>query len=100
VADVDFTFDTSGFLSQWRDKYEERTERHSENPRTMKNRGKVTDLKSIFIRDKSALKKGVEEKWISIFKQGRRPDGSPRKPKYMVNLDRIPPELIIRLDSD
>jgi len=80
VADVDFTFDTRGFLLRWRDRYEERKE-HSKNPRIMKNRGKVTDLKSIFIRDKSALKKGMDEKWISIFKQGRQPDGSPTKAK-------------------
>lgn len=100
VADVDFTFDTSGSLLRWRDQYEERTKKHSKNARIMKNRGKVIDLKSIFIKDKSVLKKGIEEKWISIFKQGRQPDGSPRKPKYMINLDKIPPELITRLDSD
>jgi len=32
-------------------------------------------------------------RWISIFKQGRQPDGSPRNPKYMMNLDKIPDKI-------
>ncbi|CAE6485970.1 hypothetical protein [Candidatus Nitrosotenuis uzonensis] len=100
VADVDFTFDMSGSLSRWRDQYEGRTKKHSKNARIMKNRGKVIGLKAFFIKDKSILKKGINEKWISIFKQGRQPDGSPRKPKYMINLDKIPDELITHLDAD
>lgn len=100
VADVDFTFDRSGSLLRWRDQYEGRTKKHSKNTRIMKNRGKVIGLTAVFIKDKSVLKKGIKEKWISIFKQGRQPDGSSRKPKYMINLDRIPPEVVTRLDTD
>jgi len=99
IADVDFSFDTSGNLSKWRDQYENRAKKHSKNARIMKNRGKIVGLKAIFIKDKSVLKKGRHENWISIFKQGRQPDGSPRKPKYMIDLDKIPNELVIRLDA-
>lgn len=94
VIDVDFSFDTSGALSKWRDQYENSTKKHSKKARIMKNSGKVVGLKAIFIKDKSILKKGIREKWISIFKQGRQPDGSPRKPKYMINLDLIPNDLV------
>ena len=59
----------------------------------MKNRGKVKSLNAIFIKDEITLKSGIRDGWISIFKQGRQPDGSPRNPKYMMNLDKIPNEI-------
>jgi len=93
IADVDFDFDTEGKLQKWRDELEERTKSHSKNSRLMKNRGKVKSLKAIFIKDEITLKSGIRDEWISIFKQGRQPDGSPRNPKYMMNLNKIPDEI-------
>ena len=87
-------------LRRWRDKYEDRAIGHTANSRVMKNRGKVTELKAIYIKDMSILNSGIEERWVSVFRQGRQPDGSLRKPKYMINLNRVPTMRIIRLDTD
>ncbi len=95
IADVNFDFDIDGKLLKWRDKLEGRTKPHAKNTRLMKNRGKVKGLKAIFIKDESVLKSGLKDEWITIFKQGRQPDGSPRNPKYMMNLDKIPDEICV-----
>ena len=55
VLDVEFTFDVKGSLRRWRDKYEDRTTGHTANSRVMKSRGKVTELKAIYIKDMSHL---------------------------------------------
>ncbi len=98
VASVEFKFDADGSLLKWRQKYE-RAGQPSPKTRTMKKSGKVVDLQAIFIKDAHVLKKGVKDGWISIFKQGRQPDGSARKPKYQIRLDRLPPDVVIELDN-
>ena len=97
IADVEFNFDKYGKLLKWRDKYERRTTSHSKNVRMMKNSGKIIGLKAIFIRDQEMLKRGRKLGWIDIFKQGRQPSGGSRKPKYMMNLDKVPPEFCITM---
>jgi hypothetical protein len=64
----------------------------------MKNKGTVIDLRAIFIKDKKMLNEGMRHGWMKIFNQGVQPTGDPRKPKYMINLDRMPDELFIRLE--
>ena len=97
IADVAFNFDKHSKLLKWRDKYERRTTQHSINSRLMKNRGKVIGLKAIFIKDEEMLKTGRKLGWIDIFEQGRQPSGSIRKPKYMINLEKVPSEVCVTL---
>ena len=99
VAYVKFTFDKDGSLSKWRDKYEKKTQSGSSRTRVMKRDGKVMGLRAIFIKDATALEKGVDDRWISIFNQGRQRTGAARKPKYQVNLDKVPPNMWINPDE-
>ena len=98
IAYVKFTFDRNGTLQKWRDQYEGRTKAHSKKHHMMKNKGTIIDLKALFIKDKETLKKGKKIGWIKIFNQGKQPTGAPRKPKYMINLDKVPDELFITLE--
>lgn len=98
VAYVEFTFDTDGSLSEWRDRYEDKARSGSSRSRTMKSGGKVVGLGAIFIKDIAALKKGMGDGWISVFKQGRQPTGAARKPKYQINLDKVPHDMWIHSD--
>jgi hypothetical protein len=98
VAYVKFTFDKNGILQKWRDQYEGRTVSHSSRHHMMKNKGSMIDLKAIFINDKKVLNEGLRKGWMNIFNQGRQPTGASRKPKYMINLDKIPEELFIKLE--
>lgn len=95
VLDVDFDFDTDGSLREWRIEYERRQSTHSSNPRMAKSVGKVTNLRAIYIKDMLALSTGLNQEWILNFNQGRQPDGSPRKPKYMIDLNKVPDTQLI-----
>ncbi|MGD8918129.1 MAG: hypothetical protein PVJ16_04285 [Nitrosopumilaceae archaeon] len=98
ICYVDFTFDTKLTLLKWRDKYEERTKPHSKKTRIMKNKGTVIDLRAIFLKDTKMVKEGISEGWMKIFNQGKQQTtGAPRKPKYMIDLSKVPDELFIHL---
>jgi len=94
---VKFTFDKNRKLLKWRDDFENSNKHHSSKTRVQKNNGTVIDLKAIFIKDKKMIQNGRKNNWIKIFKQGRQPSGSSRKPKYMINLDKIPKHLFVTL---
>lgn len=97
IAMVDFTYDTDGKLRVWRDKFENKTS--SRKSRTLKKHGTITDIKGVFIRDLTHIQKGLEDGWISIFKQGRNSDGNTREPKYMIKVTSVPTDFMIGLDN-
>lgn len=99
VAHVEFTFDTDGLLSKWRDSHEEKTRSISNHSRIMKSEGRIVKLGAVFIKDMATLENGIEDGWISVFKQGRQPTGAARKPKYWINLDKMPREMWINSES-
>ena len=99
VASVKFTFDTKGSLSKWRDQYEEKTRSGSSRARVMKSGGTVVGLGAIFIKDMAVLEKGMKDGWISLFKQGQQPTGAARKPKYQIDLYKVPHDMWINPDG-
>ncbi len=98
VADVKFDFDYNKKLLKWRDIFEKKSKPHSAKSRIMKSKGRIIDLQAIFIKNIQVLNSGLDD-WISVFKQGRQPDGSSRNPKYMIKLNKVPKELFIQLNK-
>lgn len=96
IAKADFIFDKNGSLQKWRDKKEEIT-RVRTNSRVLKKKGRVTDLYAIFIENMKQMRQAKKEGWIKNFNQGRNVGGASRKPKYQMNLSKVPNEFIIRL---
>lgn len=97
IAMVDFTYDVDGKLRSWRDKFENKTS--SKKSRILKKHGTVIDIKGVFIKNSSHISEGEKDGWISIFKQGRNSDGSPREPKYMIKMENVPEEFMIKLND-
>ena len=98
IAKADYKFDTNGSFRKWRDKFQNRMPSTSNNPRTLKTEGKITDVFAIFIKNTKHLKTALKGGWIRVFNQGHNADGSPRPPKYEINLELIPNEFVIRLE--
>lgn len=101
IAKVDFLFDTTGSFRNWRLNFEN-TPKKKTGPgksRVLKKSAKITELLAIIIKDEKTLKKGVNQDWIGVFKQGRNSDGSPRPPKYQINVKKIPQEFIVKLNE-
>lgn len=99
ISCVAFSFDIKSIQQKWRDKFEKRTNPHSRRHHMMKISGNVNDLFAIFFKDLKMIKDAQNNGWIKIFKQGRQPTGAPRKPKYMICLNKIPSNMFIRLDK-
>lgn len=97
IAYVDFSFDVNGVLQGWRDRFEGRTKKHSKRHHVMKKSGHVINMRGLFLKSSKMVKDGEKNGWIKIFKQGRQPTGASRKPKYMINLDKVPSDLFIEL---
>jgi len=95
ICYVDFTFDNNKKLLKWRDNFEKRTRSHSSNPHVLKNKGKVVEMKGIFIDGKKMLRKAKKDGWIKLYNQGVQPSGASRNPKYQIKLNKIPKELFI-----
>ena len=45
-----------------------------------------TKLEAFFIQDSSNLERALKEGILSVFAQGKQPNGAPRKPKYSLNI--------------
>jgi len=95
ICNIDFTFDNNKRLLKWRDKFEKRTRSHSSNSHVLKNKGKVVDLRGIFINGEKMLKKAKNDGWLKIYNQGTQPSGASRKPKYQIRLNKVPNEVFI-----
>lgn len=95
ICMVDFTFDITGRLQKWRDKFEKRKKIHSSKSRMMKNIGKVNSIIALFIKDEKMLQQGLKSGWIELFKQGKQPTGQKRNLKYQINLLKLPKNLLI-----
>lgn len=92
IAKTNFKYDKSGKLKKWRNALESRnTKGH-----ILKSSGKITEIKAVFL-NKSDVKLGIKDGWIKDFNQGKNAglNGSPRKPKYQINVDKIPKKNII-----
>ncbi len=99
IANVDFSFDMNGKLRKWRMALEKNPKKRTGpgKTRTLKTDGKITNLKAVIIKDRKQIERGINEKWMGDFYQGRNSDGSPRQPKYKLNLKKIPSEYVITL---
>lgn len=95
IAKADFTYDKSGKLKEWRNKSENRkTEGHM-----LKLNGKITEIKAVFL-NKPGIELGIKDGWIKDFNQGKNSGeaGAARKPKYQINVEKIPKKFIIEMD--
>jgi len=97
IARAKFEYDKSGTLKKWRDQKEKR--KSSGRSPILKKSCTITDVFAIFLKNKHELEQAIQDGWISIFTQGRQPDNSPRKPKYLLKINKIPIKKMIRLDS-
>lgn len=99
IANVDFSFDMNGKLRKWRMALEKNPKKRTGPGKTriLKTDGKITNLKAVIIKDRKQIERGINEKWMGDFYQGRNSDGSPRQPKYKLNLKKIPSEYVITL---
>lgn len=89
--------DVTGTFKRWHDglkgkisRYEEKRVARGAPSRRRKVRFRVTGFVALVL-DKGAVQTGLREEWIRMFQEGmRNADGSPRRPKYMVDMNRIP----------
>ncbi len=91
-------FDTTGEFKAWHDAlkggnsaYERERVRRGAPSRKRKCAFEIDHVEALFFNTTSDLKKGVDEKWITFFQEGmRNSDGSPRRPKYALRVNRAP----------
>jgi len=95
--------DAAGTFKRWHDRIKGGTSRYEHErvargapSRKRKVRFRVTGFVA-FIFDRSAVPQaGLRDGWLRKFQKGmRNADGSPRRPKYMVNVERIPSDILI-----
>ena len=100
IANASFSFDIDGKLRKWRMGLEKKPKRRTGlgKTRILKKNGKITNLKAVIIKDRKQIEQGINEKWMGVFRQGRNSDGSPRRPKYKLNLKKIPSKYVITLN--
>lgn len=103
IANAEMTFDHSGEFKKWHDNlkggkssYEiERIERGAPS-RMRKTSFKIKNWESLFFNDFSQINEGTKEGWIEEFQTGmRNSNGSPRRPKVMIDVDSIPKNHLI-----
>lgn len=95
IAKADFTYDKSGNLKKWRNKFENRiTQGHM-----LKLKGKIIEIQAVFL-DKAGMDLGIRDGWIKDFNQGKNSGEAEatRKPKYQINIEKIPKKFIIEMD--
>lgn len=95
IAKTDFTYDKAGKLKKWRNSFESRkTKGHM-----LKLGGKIVEIKAVFLK-KQDFQTGIQDGWIKDFNQGKNSgkSGAVRKPKYQINVDKIPKQYIIKND--
>jgi len=96
-------FDNSGEFKIWHDAlkggtsaYEHERIRRGATSRTRKVAFDIESIDAYFIEDQSVLDTGIQEGWLKFFqKDMRNADGSPRRAKYALRTDRVPPSLKI-----
>jgi len=100
IAKINFAFDKTGNFRKWREKFENKTKKRTGpgNTRTLKIGGMVTELLAVIIKNTGELQQAVSDGWVGEFKQGRNSDGSPRSPKYQMNLKKIPSQFIVKIN--
>lgn len=53
------------------------------------------DAANLYIINQEDMKALIDKKIVTIFKQGRQADGTPRKPKYKIDASRVSPNLSV-----
>lgn len=103
IVSGEATYDTTGDFKQWHDLmkggksgYELERERRKARSRLRKTSFRPTDVEAVWLANKDAIIKGVQEGWLGAFQQGmRNSDGSPRRVKFRLNTSKIPSEIIL-----
>ncbi len=104
IASGEASFDEDGSFKEWHDAlkggksdYERQRIARGAPSRMRKT---LFDVKSyqVVIFDRATLDRGSREEWVQRFQEGmRNADGSPRRAKYLVNVDRIPRSAVVTL---
>ncbi len=106
IAVGDAEYDTDGSFKQWHDKlkgdtsaYEHARVLRGASSRRRKISFAVKEYAILRFDSPSDLTRGLQEGWLKPFQAGmRNSDGSPRRPKYMVDLAAVPPGICQRLE--
>ena len=91
-------FDETGEFKAWHDtlkgkisSYEIERIRRGARSRKRKCAFEIKQVEAIFFNGQKDLDHGVEEGWLTFFQEGmRNADGSPRRPKYELIINRAP----------
>jgi hypothetical protein len=100
VADLN---DSAGTFKRWHDQLKGGTSRYEHEriargarSRRRKVRFRVVDFVAFLFEGSIVLQTGLKEGWLAEFQKGmRNADGSPRRPKYMINVDTIPSGILV-----
>ena len=92
---VDFTYDNTGILKEWRNQSENRTTQGHK----LKSSGKITEIFAVFLT-RSDIELGINDGWVKDYNQGRNSgeNAAERKVKYQINVEKIPKKFIIEID--
>ncbi len=95
--------DTAGTFKRWHDALKGRISRYEQEriargapSRRRKVLFRVTGFVTFIFDGPAVVQGGLRDGWLKKFQEGmRNADGSPRRPKYMINVDFIPQTILI-----
>jgi hypothetical protein len=96
-------YDRAGAFKRWHDQLKggvssfevERVARGAPS-RKRKVRFRVSGFMSFVFDDATVVEAGIRNRWIRLFQEGmRNANGTPRRPKYMVDMERLPSTVLI-----
>lgn len=95
--------DVSGAFKRWHDtlkgkisRYEEERIARGAASRRRKVHFRVSGFVALLL-DRRAVQTGLKDGWLKMFQEGmRNADGSPRRSKYMIDMNRIPAFVLVR----
>jgi hypothetical protein len=90
--------DEAGTFKRWHDglkgetsEYERQRIARGAPSRRRKVAFLVVEYRAVYFAGSAAIKAGLDDGWLRKFQEGmRNADGSPRRPKYMVNINTVP----------
>lgn len=100
IADYD---DAEGTFKRWHDKLKGEVSRYERErvargapSRRRKVRFRTTGFVAFIFEGAAVVQAGLRDGWLGEFQTGmRNADGSPRRPKYKINVERIPAAILI-----
>jgi len=103
ISNAVMTFDKTGEFKQWHDiqkggksAYEMQRINRGAPSRMRKTSFKINSWLCLYFNDFSIFDEGMSNDWVNEFQRGmRNANGSPRRPKVMIDVEKIPQEYVV-----